>query len=194
MSIFGSPVERRREGVFQLVLAAVEEVRKRKPDFDPEDDAFVSAVLHVTRVYVGTHQQEKRECLRNALVSIGTGAQRDADKQQLFLNALDTMTVAHVHVLGVLWEGPQMLNKLGLWRPNDPGRLGVGIHNYGDAVAALCPGTKGQLALVQCVMMDLFSRGFSMIRWPEDPFPQGSAVTGLGGEFLTFIRADVVAK
>jgi len=183
---------------FKEIAGAVDELRAKDDTFSyaklAENAEFAAAVVRATRIAQTTTSAEKRQYLRNALVSIGGGAQRDADKQQLFLDALDTMTVTHIQVLGVLGEGQQVLYKRGLWHPNDPGRLGVGIHNYSDAIAALCPGAKGQLALVRCVMMDLFSRGFSMVRWPEDPFPQGSAVTNLGGEFLTFIRAGVAAR
>jgi hypothetical protein len=54
-----------------------------------KDEIFISASIQIARVVVGTHQEEKRKYLRNALLNVALGKAPDELKQQIFLNAIE---------------------------------------------------------------------------------------------------------
>jgi hypothetical protein len=58
----------------------------------------------VARIVVATHQEEKRKYLRNALLNIAIGKGLDEIKQQIFLNAIEDFSPAHVKALDIIWR------------------------------------------------------------------------------------------
>jgi hypothetical protein len=145
------------------------------------DEAFISASIQVARIVVATHQKEKREYLRNALLNIATGKSTDEIKQQMFLNAVEAFTPAHVKALNLIWRGP------GLGVRWDENRIPIAQRNYGAAIEILAPEVKGQPSLIGAILTDLRNRGFSTLDRPDLSFPQGGVITGLGVEFLNFV-------
>jgi hypothetical protein len=69
-----------------------------------KDGAFISASIQVARIVVATHQEEKRKYLRNALLNIAIGKGLDEIKQQIFLNAIEDFSPAHVKALDIIWR------------------------------------------------------------------------------------------
>jgi hypothetical protein len=68
------------------------------------DEAFISASVQVARIVVSTHQREKLDYLRNALLNIAVGKGVGEIKQQIFLNAIEVFTPAHVKILNLIWR------------------------------------------------------------------------------------------
>jgi hypothetical protein len=187
--VLAPSVSRRRDEWFKELADVVEEMKKRRiDDFKIEDlaqnEAFVSATILATRIAAGTHKEEKRKILRNALLNIALGTGPDEDTQQIFLNVVDAFTASHVRVLDVLWRGAGLMAGKPLW---DQNRVPMNARNYGSAIEILVPELKGQGALVEYILTDLRSRGFTQLSALTMNFPQGGTITNIGIQFMRFV-------
>jgi len=96
-------VERRRESWFKDLADAVDRLKERVDGFDvgnlAQNEDFISATIQATRIAIGTHQQQKLEALRNAVLNIALGRSLDEEKQRVFLGLVDIFTVTHLEIL-----------------------------------------------------------------------------------------------
>jgi hypothetical protein len=177
-------VDRRREEWFKELADDIDRLQEKVDGFRVEDlansEAFVSATIKATRIAIGTHQTEKRKYLRNALLNVAKGTTADELKQQIFLNAIEEFSPAHVKALNLIWRGPALIR----W---DEHSIPMPQRNYGAAMEIVVPQLKGQPGLIGAVLTDLRNRGFSNLSRSESSFPQGGIITNLGVEFLNFV-------
>lgn len=101
--IFGPPLEKRREQWLGQLADAVREVQGKIAELTPEklsqNESFISTALHATEIAVRTHQQEKLEALRNAVVNAALPGSPNETMQQIFLNHVDNLTPWHLRIL-----------------------------------------------------------------------------------------------
>ena len=144
-----------------------------------QDEAFVSASIQIARVVVGTHLQEKRKYLRNALLNIAVGKGPDETRQQIFLNAIEAFTPAHVKALDLIWRST----------PLDWDQLGIpsGQRTYAAAFGIVIPELRGQLAVIDAILAELRNRSLTTLSKADAQFPQGGLVTNLTAQFLNFV-------
>lgn len=184
--LFGTPIERRRDEFLEDLAWVVRETAAKVDDLQSEklsqNEAFVSAAQHAARIAMSTHQREKREYLRNALLNIATGKNTDELKQQIFLNAVEAFAPVHVKALDLIWGGS---GRKIPWDQHPS--IGFQNRNYGTALGIVVPEVKGQPSLLTAIFSDLRTRGLSTLGGPEQVFPQGGVITNLGIEFLNFI-------
>jgi hypothetical protein len=64
-----------------------------------KDEAFFSAFAQATQAAIKTHQKEKLEALRNAVLNVALGKEPDADRQQQLLGMLDRFSETHLTIL-----------------------------------------------------------------------------------------------
>lgn len=118
-------LERRREQWFKELADDFDRLKQTVDGFSVENlaqnDAFVSATIQATRIAIGTHQEKKREYLRNALLNIAVGKTRDEVKQQIFLSAVEAFTPAHVQALDLIWRGAAARHAAGAARTSPEG-------------------------------------------------------------------------
>lgn len=185
--VLAPSVSRRRDDWFKELADVVEEIREKVDGFNLEDlaenEAFVSATIQATRIATGTHKEEKRKILRNALLNVALGNAPDEDTQQIFLNIVDAFTAAHARLLDVLWRGASRMTAT-LW---DQNRIPMNARNYGSAIEVLVPELKGQGALAEYILTDLRNRGFTQLNSLTANFPQGGTITNMGIQFLRFV-------
>jgi hypothetical protein len=74
------------------------------PERLAKDEAFVSAFGQATQAVLRTHQVEKREALRNAVLNVAIGKAPSDDKQLVFLNLIDRFTPIHLQILSFLGD------------------------------------------------------------------------------------------
>ena len=181
-------VQNRRDQWFKELADGLEALEAKVEGFTIEtlvdNEVFVSAVLQATRIAGSTHDQQKRRYLRDAVLKVALGKGPKEEYQQLFLNAVEEFTTAHIRVLKVLWRGVQDLIEQDIW---DPVMKRFNITNYKQAIEALLPELKGEEDLIRFIMRDLVNRGLSRVADPEDAFPENPGVTSLGGQFLNFV-------
>jgi hypothetical protein len=101
--VFGPPLEKRREKWLEQLAEAVKGVQEKVSELTPEklseDEAFVTTALRTTEIAIRTHQQEKLEALRNAVVNAALPDAPDETMQQIFLNHVDNLTPLHLRIL-----------------------------------------------------------------------------------------------
>ena len=134
-------------------------------------EQFITTYTEATLAAVRTHQREKRDSLRNAVLNAGLPGAPDETRQQLYLRWIDELTPLHVRVLRACQN-----------ENYHPGRL-EGLLNRFDEIR--------DLGLVVLFENDLVSR--NLIK-PNRPLgvahlnPGERWISELGADFLSFIR------
>lgn len=97
------PLSKRRDQWFELIAKDLKILESRTYAFSVEslknDDTFITVVMHATQIAIRTHQKEKLEALRNAVINVATHSAPGEDLQILFLNFIDALTVLHLRAL-----------------------------------------------------------------------------------------------
>lgn len=188
--VLAPSLARRRDEWFKELAKGLDTLEKQAEGFKIENlvqnEAFVSATIQATRIAIGTHQREKREMLRNALLKVAIGKGPDEELQQVYWNAIEAYSPSHVKVLKALRNCTQELIEKGQYRPSHPSSVPC----YRNVLALLIPELKAHENLVVSVLTDLRNRGFSKLAGLDVPFPSEGMVTALGNEFLKFVLAE----
>ena len=66
------------------------------------DDAFITTVMYASQAAIRTHESEKHEALRNAVLNAALPHAPEESLQQHFIRLLDALTVWHLRVLNLL--------------------------------------------------------------------------------------------
>jgi hypothetical protein len=135
--------------------------------------------MQASQIAVGTHQQEKLEMLRNAVLNVATGQSTDDSLQTMFLNFVDVFTVWHMRVLRFAQAPPGNSNLM----------AGALARILEDAF----PELRGQREFYDSVWRDLFQRGLVNTEGLHVTMT-GSGLaakrtTGHGDKFLAFVTA-----
>lgn len=64
-----------------------------------ENEKFITALLTATQATAKTHQKEKKEALRNAVINSALPDSPDDDLQLMFLNSINVLTPSHLKLL-----------------------------------------------------------------------------------------------
>lgn len=96
--VLAPPLSKRRDAWLESVARRLEAVGA-KVDSLGDDAAFVTTMLHATHIALRTHQEEKLEALRNAVVNSAIGTGPEDDIRAIFLNLVDGFTPTHLRIL-----------------------------------------------------------------------------------------------
>lgn len=176
LSIVLAPVvSRRRDEWFKELADGLDQLEKKVDGFEVEklagNEEFVSAVIQATRIAVASHQREKLEIIRNAVLNVALSKSADEEKQIVFLHLIDTFSITHFEILR-LFANPALFPST---RRND---------------------LRQRRALTDPMVLDLNDRGLLndprpyVARTRESPdslTQQGWTLTQLGNELLSFI-------
>jgi len=188
--VFGPPLEKRQKKWMQDLADSVNEIQRKVAGLSTaqlsENEVFVTTALHATEIAIRTHQQEKLDALRNAVVNSPQPGSPDETLQQIFLSCVDTLTPLHLRTLSFLDDSDLALKKQGQ-APETPlswdtldSELEQGIHEF-----------IGRPELADQIVNDLQQRGFvkpgnmRMIMAFSGSSP--SQTTEMGRQFLRFI-------
>lgn len=102
------PLEKRRLEWMRQVGEKLEELEGNGLDLKnlQENDQFISASMHASQIALKTHQAEKLEALRNAVINIARGQSPDEARQHMFLNFVDDLTETHIKIMK-LFQSPE---------------------------------------------------------------------------------------
>jgi hypothetical protein len=102
------PLEKRREAWMARVGDAIAKLEADGLQLESlrENEEFVSVVMQASQIAIRTHQEEKLEMLRNAVVNVATGQTTDEALHTMFLNFVDAFTGWHVSILR-LFQSPR---------------------------------------------------------------------------------------
>lgn len=176
---FGPPVDKRREDWMKRVAAVLTTLMANGLTVDSlqNDERFISAVLQTTLIAQRTHEQEKLDALRNALVRIAMSEAPDEALHSVFLNYVDAFTNWHLKLLRFFQSTPDARSEF----------------NAEEVLLQEYPALRNRAELIHAVVGDLVSRelinvghmgGSSRI---TGPMLAPKHTTPLGDRFLKFI-------
>ncbi len=101
--VLAPAISRRRDTWLKELADALDELERRVEGFRIENlaqhEAFVSATIQAIRAAISTHQREKLEALRNAVLNVALSKTADEEKQIFFLNLIETFSATHFELL-----------------------------------------------------------------------------------------------
>ncbi|MES2461814.1 MAG: hypothetical protein V4671_14615, partial [Armatimonadota bacterium] len=102
-SVFAEPLSRRRDEWLVWLYKDLLDLQERTEGFDinklGENEQFVTAATNAMQSALRTHQEVKREALRNAVLHSALGSSLSDDVQLMFLAYIDDLTPSHLDIL-----------------------------------------------------------------------------------------------
>ncbi len=99
----GSPLQRRKDEWLGGLADQISKLEAEHQEFDvralADDPVFVSTLLRASQQAMTSHQREKRDALRNAVINSALPNRPDENLQQIFLAYIDDLTVWHIEAL-----------------------------------------------------------------------------------------------
>jgi hypothetical protein len=179
------PLAKRRDELLTMIASGLSEVQGQIADFSgsnlSNNPQFISAVATAIPIGFRTHQREKLETLRNAVLNIALGVQPDENKQQIFLMLIDELTVDHLRILQYLDNPYAYLQQRGISYENEFG-MQLLVRGF--------PQLAGQESYVEMIIATMNSRGLLTGDWPHAAaMNEVAALTPSAKEFLAFIKS-----
>ena len=174
------PLEKRRGEWMVQVGEKLQELETKglKLDELQKNEEFVSAVMHASQIALRTHQSEKLDALRNAIVNVAKGQAPDATLQNVFLNLVDSFTELHLRILKVFQA------------PSPPPGLSVG--GLSNVLEHNIPRLRSHRELYDQLWKDLYTRGLvdtgGLHMTMSDSGLGQKRTTGIGDAFISFIE------
>ena len=187
-NILALPLAQRKDDWLESIarrVLALEENGLKTEDLGKNPE-FVSTIFQATQIAISTHQSDKLEALRNAVLNTALDSTaHDDNHRAAFLGIVDRLTPAHLQILRKLaipanysaWTQPKPFGKL-----ND--RHGP-IEWVRDHIPTL---TKEDDSFIRLLIDDLRRSGLILLK-ADDPYIPRELdwKTPLGREFLKFI-------
>jgi len=179
-NVIQPPLEKRRTEWMVQVGEKLQELEKNglKIEELQENEEFISAVMHASQIALRTHQNEKLDALRNAVLNVAKGQAPEEAFQNIFLNLVDSFTELHLRILKVFQN------------PEPPQNMSMG--GLSNVIERNIPELRGRRELYDQLWKDLYSRGLVNtdglhVTMTGHGLGQ-KRTTGLGDAFLKFIE------
>jgi|SRR5579872_1211569 len=183
------------------------------PDALANNEAFISAFVQATQAAIKTHQTEKLEALKNAVVNVTLGHEPDADRQQQFLAFVDRFSSTHLVLLRffndpatyfqkagrpvpmVPFSTPERVQKLLVYQlvtnamPFLSEQLKSPLPERTAAFFQFVESVLGDLVFAKLIALDRLNDTWSVPKFDPKPKPTPvkPLITHLGADFLAFI-------
>lgn len=184
-----SPVAARQARFFQALFDALAALARKVEGLTPEslatNEAFVSAMFQATRIAFQTHQKEKLDALRNAVLNVALGRAPDEDLQAFFMSYIEDLTPTHIRILR-FFEAPSAVGA-------DPlARIDFTTITLGGLLEETYPELRGREDFWGLIMDDLSRRGLvdpvdPTVKYSEDN-RVNPILNSMGSQFLAFVR------
>jgi hypothetical protein len=194
------PLAHRRETWFQDLADRLAELESHISGFRldtlVDNEQFVSATMQATQAALRTHQQEKLEALRNAVLNCAVQQAPQDDYQTVFLALIDRFSPGHLRLLKSFRNPSPARNTTDYipWLLNLHGSERE--HQWPRWVRDFTPGFRNASnEFIVVLISDLY--GASLVVKPEGGFvalPDGQRwITTFGDQFLRFIESPLKA-
>jgi hypothetical protein len=100
------------EEVAERLQRLADENRIRLDDLK-DQPVFIDSVLQATQAAIRSHQQTKREALRNAVLNAALPGSPDSSTQLMFISFVDRFTEWHIRILALFSDPPGWAQKNG---------------------------------------------------------------------------------
>lgn len=185
---------RRRDAWLQQLADAVQELKARPeaPTFDElsKNELFVTVVFNATQAAQRTHQKEKIEALRAAVMNSVLPTAPGEQEQLMFIRLIDELTPLHLQILSFMrdpagWFEKQKIPKPDVNTSNRPLILVSAFPDLGGSAEVF------SLAMSELVTLGLTGYGLMTVETPLEQLLE-KLTTSLGDRFLDFITAPWV--
>jgi hypothetical protein len=185
LGFFGQrEIDKRQTAFAEDVVRGLEDMQAQVSELQA---SFWTTLLHALEIARRTHQEEKREALKNIVLNAAKPTAPEDDLQHIFLNIVDDLTPLHLRLFGFLLH-PELFvmdvasfHELHRLNPNNPRAAWDAIETH------VAPSTRRDL--IYLCFSDLVNRG--LLEYSGDPGPLQGAIlpwpTTLGWEFRSFI-------
>jgi hypothetical protein len=194
VTALGWRLQERREKWFTELAEAVEQLRGQVDGISVEsltdNDLFTDAVVTATRTVEHTHQAEKIEALRNAVLNSVSPGAPDADTQAIILNLIDRFTPSHLRLVTLWDDPPAWFASQGIPQPQ-----AAFITKRTVTVEAGLPEMQGREDFYLLVASELSAAGMltAQLGGPvQPPSLMSRLTTGWGRQFVRFISAPAL--
>lgn len=173
------PLDRRRSEWMDSVGEKLIELEERGIDIEVlgQSEEFISAVMHASHVALRTHQEEKLDALRNAILNVATGQSPNEALEHMFFDWIDSLSVLHIKMLKLFQN------------PTPPPNMSMG--GLSSVLEYNMPELRGHTPIYTQVWKDLYMRGLTNTDGMNVTMSgQGLAAkrtSEIGDEFLRFI-------
>lgn len=179
-AIIESPFQKRKKEWMENVVNAINELKEKgfSPDSLRDNEQFISAVFYASHLAMKTHQQEKLDALRNAIINVAEGVEPDEALQQIFLNYIDQFTLLHIKLLRFALER------------DVPDTIYMG--SLKSILSSMHPELSTKESLVDLVWKELYIGGLvtheTLIGGLSKDGLRQKLTTGMGDRFVKFIK------
>lgn len=141
------PLERRRVEWMAAVGEKLRELEERGVNLEElsKNEEFVSAAMQASNIALRTHQQEKLDALRNAVLNIAVGQAPDDALQHMFFRWVDSFSPLHLRILK-FFQAPEP-------------QPGVSMGGLSSVLEARMPDLRGQRLVYDQIWKDLYAGG-----------------------------------
>jgi len=214
-----SPLARRRDDWLEDLERRLRDLEKKVERFRFEDlatnDQFVSTTLVATQAALKTHQPEKLDALKNAVVNVALGHESDSDRQQQFLSLLDRFSATHLVLLRFLNNPAEYFRSAGKSVPSIQTFPKLLVYQLiwqampelrEQVKSPACDHTAASFQFIELVLRDLvgaklialeaLNETWAVPKFDNNPAPSlvKPLTTHLGEDFLSFITEPAERK
>lgn len=194
-TVIAPPLARRQtqwmESIANRLIKLEEKVTNFKIIDLSKNENFISSVFYATTIAVRSHQEEKLDALRNAVLNAALSSKIDEDLQHMFLNFVDELTPWHLRILKYFDSPNEWLKQREIVLPHYT--LGGAATIFFEAF----PELKDNRDFAQQLVTDLSAKGLSL-DWSsmnvmvsrESMF--SPRTTKIGKSFLGFITSPIM--
>lgn|GEM_PF-311088 len=153
--IVSPPIEKRRNEWFAALESRLRALEESGFDIEVlrENEAFIDALLHASRVALATGQHGKLVALRAAVINVACGMAIDETNRFMFIRIVEDFTELHLAMLALFNDPTDALAKAGV-------NLSVSWgSNLSLLVCRILPELAGHDALAEQIASELTSRG-----------------------------------
>lgn len=192
--VIAPPLAKRQVEWMDSIAIRLTELEQQVADFKIEplsnNENFISSVFYATTIAIRSHQEEKLEALRNAVLNTAITGKVEDNLSHMFLNCIDDLTPLHLLVLKYFESPTEWLKKKGTSIPDyvAGGAMTIFDHAF--------PELAGNRDLTKQIVSDLSVRGLAF-DWDSMNVMVGkngmvaSRITPLGRQFLAFISSPL---
>ncbi|MDO8613834.1 MAG: hypothetical protein Q7R32_13600 [Dehalococcoidia bacterium] len=188
-AIITPPLSKRRDEWIESIVERLKGLEEKVDGFSFEnlssDETFITTLMHASQAAIRSHQEEKLEALRNAVVNVAARSAPEEDLQLMFLDFVDTFTPWHLRILKFLDDPKAWGEEHGINYPNITAGSPAMILESAFLDLTSRKDFYGQ------VVRDLHARGLLSVESLGGVMTRegvmASRTTGLGRQFLQFI-------
>ncbi|MYC67557.1 MAG: hypothetical protein F4X12_14610 [Acidobacteriia bacterium] len=182
------PLERRRDEWMQSVALALAGLNQDGVNVDSlsKNEEFIDTVLQATHIALRSHQEEKHEALRNAILNTAIDAAPTDMRRQMFLRYVDEFTPEHLGILTLFNDPTDWFAGRGLPFPD------MYMGGLSHILEKAFPTLENEREIYDQIWKDLYQRGLVNTDGLHTTMSghglRASRTSELGKAFLRFMR------